>query len=208
MVATDELDMGKIPRFESAHAIGANIAVTPGHRTVEDYVERDADGSMPTLVQRAKAGDREAFGQIYVAHHARIFRLTRFYLGEGAEDAVAETFMQAYRSLGRYKSEANVPFIAWLYGIARNVVRTELKRRKKVECRTDLPDRSVDGGFDNVELRHAVAKLSKEHRRLVEMKYLLGMGNEEIAAALGKSTGAVNAQRWRALKDLRKVIES
>jgi RNA polymerase sigma-70 factor (ECF subfamily) len=133
--------------------------------------------------------------------------LARFYLGEGAEDAVAETFMRAWSALPRYKP-TGAPFVAWLYGIARHVVADEFRARNRTEVRDELPDSSVTPQHeDRLFLASSIERLPKQQRLVVEMKYLLGMTNAEVAAALGKSIGAVNAQQWRALQALKEMMD-
>jgi RNA polymerase sigma-70 factor, ECF subfamily len=173
-----------------------------GHPQWSD--ERDA---VLPLVEKSRRGDKDAFGQLYRRYHSRVYGLARFYLGEGAEDAVAETFMRAWAALPRYKPTA-APFVAWLYGIARHVVSDEFKRRKRTEPRDQLPDGAVDPRHDErLELAAAIAQLPTQQRQIVEMKYLLGLRNPEVAKALNKSIGAVNAQQWRALQSLKQMLE-
>jgi RNA polymerase sigma-70 factor (ECF subfamily) len=159
------------------------------------------------LVEAARRGDKDAFGQLYRRYHTRVFGLARFYLGDGAEDAVADTFMRAWSALPRYRVTA-APFVAWLYGIARHVVADELKRRRRIEARDHLPEEVVDPQHEErLALAAAIGKLPKQQRQIVEMKYLLGMKNAEVARAMKKTIGAVNAQQWRALQTLKNTLE-
>lgn len=74
------------------------------------------------LVERARNGEREAFGELYRICHGPLFRYVRFYLpGADGEDATAETFLRAWLGLPRYR-KTGAPFLAWLIGIARHVV--------------------------------------------------------------------------------------
>jgi RNA polymerase sigma-70 factor, ECF subfamily len=158
-------------------------------------------------VERAKEGDAEAFGELYRRHHPSLFRLARAHLGEGAEDAVAETFMRAWKTLARYR-DTGAPFFSWLYGIARHVIADEFRRRARVEPRPDFPDRRVDWAVDDkLTLAAAIRQLPDEQRHVVELKFLMGATNAEVAATLGKSVDAVNAKQWRALAALRKTLE-
>lgn len=174
---------------------------------VDDHVERKSllDTS-PELIERARAGDKEAFGAIYRAFYGSIYRLARFHLGDGAEDAVAETFLRAWNGLPKYKRTSS-PFSAWLYAIARHVVVDEVRRRVRTEPRKQLPERAIEAtGVDRVALATAIERLSEDHRRIIEMKYILGMRNPEVAASFGKTIGAVNAMQWRALASLRDLM--
>jgi RNA polymerase sigma-70 factor (ECF subfamily) len=175
--------------------------------------EQPDDVSDPTgvseLVARAQRGDRDAFGDLYRTYHAAVFRLARFQVGDTAEDVVAETFTRAWAALPRYR-DTGAPFVAWLYGIARHVVVDELRARKRVEARDELPAaHSVEPDHDaRMSLDAAIARLPKRQRQVIEMKYLMGLTNPEVAAVLGKSVGAVNAQQWRALGALQEMLES
>ncbi len=174
--------------------------------TVGEDADVRAFDRVPRLVRRAKERDLEAFGELYRTFHGPLYRMARLQLGEGAEDAVAETFMRAWGALPRYK-ETGAPFAAWLYGIARHVVIDEWTRRKRVEARAEVPDGQQPWSEDDrLMLADALAQLPDEQRQVVELKYLIGLTNQEVGAALGKSPGAVNAQRWRALQSLREKL--
>jgi RNA polymerase sigma-70 factor (ECF subfamily) len=165
---------------------------------------------VPQLVEKAKRGDRDAFGELYRLHHARIFRMARLHLGDmgdGAEDAVAETFLRAWAALPRYRV-TGAPFVAWLFGIARHVVLDEVARGRRVMPREELPERARSWTVDDrLTLAQALDRLPAAQRQVVELKYLAGMRNEEVASALGKSKGAINAMQWRALGTLREILE-
>jgi RNA polymerase sigma-70 factor, ECF subfamily len=165
---------------------------------------------VPRLVDKAKRGDRDAFAELYRLHHARIFRMARLHLGDlgdGAEDAVAETFLRAWAALPRYR-DTGAPFVAWLFGIARHVVLDEVARGRRVMPREELPEREMGWTVDDrLTLAQAMDRLPAAQRQVVELKYLAGMRNEEVASALGKSKGAINAMQWRALGALREILE-
>lgn len=162
---------------------------------------------MPELVALARSGDREAFGDLYRLYHAPIFRVARAQLGEGAEDAVAETFVRAWGSLHRYR-DMGVPFVGWLYGIARNVVADEFRRRQRVQPTDQIPEEMIGSAVDDdLSLAAAMARLPDEQRRVVELKFLVGLTNAEVGSVLGISPGAVNSKQWRALGQLRRALE-
>jgi RNA polymerase sigma-70 factor (ECF subfamily) len=159
------------------------------------------------LVRRAQDGDRDAFGELYRTHLAAVARLVKFRLGREDEDSVSEVFLRAWRGLSSYR-DTGVPFAAWLYGIARHVAIDALRRRVRDEPRDDVPDRAVDPmTADVLTLRGAIDELPTEQRQVIELKYLVGMSNDEVAAAMGTTPGAVNAKQWRALKALAEVLE-
>lgn len=164
------------------------------------------------LVEQAKAGSSEAFGEIYRLHHEAIFRFARVRLGtfgkHAAEDAVAETFTRAFKGLPNYKP-TGAPFVAWLYGIARHIVVDAGNSERRIEPRGEFEDRAIEsplGAIDHIALSDAIKSLNPKHRKVIELKFILQLTNDEVAAYLGISPGAVNAAQWRALQNLKKVI--
>lgn len=121
---------------------------------------------------------------------------------------VAETFLRAWKGLPRYK-DTGAPFSSWLYAIARHVVVDEVRRRVRTEPRKQVPDQPVEeAGVDRIALARVIERLPGEQRKVIEMKYLLQMRNAEVAAALGKTIGAVNALQGRALRNLRDLLST
>jgi RNA polymerase sigma-70 factor (ECF subfamily) len=158
------------------------------------------------LVGMAREGDRDAFGKLFLAHHGTIFRLARATLGDSAEDVASETFVRAWTALPKYR-DTGAPFVAWLYGIARHLVVDELRRRSRTEPHANVDNGQVEHLHDDrLALAAALDDLPDEQRQILELKFLLGLTNDEVGAALGKTPGAVNAQQWRALQALRKMI--
>ena len=168
------------------------------------------DDGERALVDRARRGDADAFGHLFRAHHPRVYRLARAQLPHNlAEDAAAETFTRAWKALPRYHP-TRAPFVGWLYGIARHVV-VDMVR---LQARTDPTDHVVDEGHDPwlgrddlLALADAIRGLPDEQRAVIELKFLVGLTNGEVAVVLDKLPGAVNAQQWRALRALQRVLE-
>jgi RNA polymerase sigma-70 factor (ECF subfamily) len=169
--------------------------------------EPDGRAHERALVRRAQDGDRDAFGDLYRTHLPAVARLVRFRLGREDEDAVSEVFLRAWRGLASYR-DTGVPFVGWLYGIARHVAIDALRRQGRDEPRDELPDQAVEPMTAEVmTIRGAIDELPTEQRQVIELKYLVGMTNEEVAAAMATTPGAVNARRWRALKALAEILE-
>ena len=202
-----EADVGATSTPGGSSEFAARISGVQSDRNVDGRHEATENGTTAPLVERARSGDKDAFGLLYRRYHPRVYGLARFYLGDGAEDAVAETFARAWAALPRYKP-TRTPFVSWLYGIARHVVVDELRRLKRTEPRDTVPDAGLEHNHDdNLALATAISQLPRQQRQVIEMKYLLGMTNPEVSAALGKKIGAVNAQQWRALQALKKMME-
>jgi RNA polymerase sigma-70 factor (ECF subfamily) len=172
------------------------------------------------LVQRAKNGDVEAYGQLYERHAPQVFRFLYAHLQNrlDAEDLTGEVFMRAWRSLDGYR-ERGLPFTAFLFRVARNLVIDQYRRKQfstlEVELSDDHPDdRLADPAevaqrlIDQGELQKKLALLREEYRAVLVMRFLSDLSPEETAQAMRKSVGAVRVLQHRALLALRKLIES
>lgn len=163
--------------------------------------------SVARLVDRAKDGDKDAFGQIFRLHRDAILRFARLRLGAEADDVVSEVFTRAWITLHRYEY-TGLPFVAWLYGIARHVVADELSRQSRSHPQADVPEAvSRWAEDDRIDLFKAIEQLPTEQRQVIEMKYFMGMRNPEVADVLNASVNAVNGRQWRALAALRDRLE-
>jgi RNA polymerase sigma-70 factor, ECF subfamily len=167
----------------------------------------DARALERALVERAKAGDDDAFEQLYRSHVQGVARHVRLRLGSVDEDVVAEVFLRAWQGLANHRDMGR-PFGAWLYGIARNVIVDELRTRGRTVAVADVPDRGVEPmTAELLALREAIDGLPDDQRQVVRLKYLAGLTNDEVATALETTVGAVNTRRWRALRALAGLLE-
>ncbi len=178
---------------------------------------RDAGASRAAdaeLVERAQKGDRGAFAELYTRHAPALGRLARARTGtHDVDDAVAETFVRAWKSINRY-TDTGRPFVAWLYGIGRNVIADGHRRAGRMRVEGDVEslsigatDRRVDATADLIDLGRALRHLNNRQRAVIELKYLAGLNNDEVGEALGLAPGAVNTLQWRALRKLQSLME-
>jgi RNA polymerase sigma-70 factor (ECF subfamily) len=154
------------------------------------------------LVDRARRGDKDAYGQVFRLHRDAICRLARLHVGTEFDDVVTEVFVRAWVQLPRYR-QSDGPFVAWLYGIAREVFANEQERPSRVEPTAEPADIAMLVDDDRTSLASAIRNLPREQRRVIEMRFLMGMRDAEVAAALRTTPDAVNEKQWRALTTLR-----
>lgn len=171
---------------------------------------------MWALIQRAQAGDREAFGEVWKTYHNVVFRsvMHRVHNVHTAEEITSDVFLAAFRALGSVSYEGK-GFLAWLHTTARNrCIDFYRSGRAKYELidndtiSTDRPDQgqhvehAVLRGIDSVRLHAALKKLSDEQRRAIVATYYEGMTSAEAGALLGKTPEAVKALTLRARRQL------
>jgi len=170
------------------------------------------------IVEEARAGDRNAFGEIVRRWERRIFALSYGMLGsvEDARDATQETFFAAYRNLQNFRGEARVS--SWLHRIAINqcISRTRrTKARPEIELESVLensepqlathesPASSAERDEQAQAVHGAIASLPLELRQIVLMKEFEEMTFQEIAVALDVPLSTVKSRLYTALKQLR-----
>ncbi len=180
--------------------------------------ESDAD-----LVERARGGVSDAFRVLVERHSRSVFRLAyRMTLNEfDADDVVQETFLRAYRSLGRFDGRSE--FGTWIYRIAVNcsldLRRAKGKRGEVVPSREEgdgladtlaAPDPPADRIVLSGQVRQIVdatlAELSPLERTAFLLRHVEGMAVGQISAVIGRNDGATKHSIFRAVKKLREAL--
>ena len=169
-----------------------------------------------TLVDRATAGDREAFGELYERCVRRVYRHVLYIINDVnlAEDLTEQTFLRALEAIHRYERRG-VPFLAWLLRIARNLY----LNGRRVERNNSTIHKKWDGGaaaspesfceakLDGEEVWRAVRALDGDQRQVIVLRFMDGLSYADVADVLGKSVGAVRVAQYRALRALRRRLE-
>ena len=170
------------------------------------------------LVTASLAGDRAAFDEIVERHRRAIYQVCFRFVNshEDASDLAQETFVRAWKGLGSFKGQAALS--TWLYRIAVNVCLNRVgARRLNVEPLDS--DRYVDPaaelpGTDLVRqeraqaVRRAIAELPEKQRATLILRTYHEMSHQEVADVLGSSVGAVKANFFHALANLKKILGS
>jgi RNA polymerase sigma-70 factor (ECF subfamily) len=169
------------------------------------------------LVARARAGDGEAFGELYRRYFDPIFRYLRLRLADeaDAEDLAATVFLRAYRGLGRYRERGH-PFSAFLYQTARHALVDHYRKAGRevgLDTVGDLAE-STAGLDDHVarqetidKMRRALAALSEDHQEVIRLRLLLELPTQTVAQWMGRSEGAIRVLLFRALEALRRAMK-
>ena len=172
-------------------------------------------------VAQARAGDDEAFRLLVERHSRNIYRLAYRMTGrpEDAEDVVQETFIRAYRQLGRFEARSN--FGTWLYRIGFNCavdyMRARPKRevadsadvlaRRPPEAATPAADDLVFAGEIDGRVQAALENLSAQERAAFLMRHYHGCSIDEICRELDLKTNAAKHAVFRAVKKMRTALE-
>ena len=170
------------------------------------------------LVELARGGDSEAFGQLYDHYQLSVYRFIYYRVGSVAlaEDLASETFFRALRSMGSFRWQGK-DFGAWLMTIARNLTTDHFKAgRTRLEYATEDmsphdgstegPESSVLASITNETLLAALTELPHEQQECLIMRFLQGLSIAETAKVLGRSDGAVKQLQLRGVRNLAKLL--
>ena len=171
-------------------------------------------------IARARAGDAEAWGELYRDYAPAIFRFCRRAMPtrEDAEDATMEIFMKLKGKLGQYDTTRS--FSAWLYKVAANhcwdiLRRRKIRQGKETEDVESLPlehpeptqlEKLIERRSSE-EVRKALENMGARARMALVMRYYSDMSYDEIADALGVRRAFVGVVLLRARHELRQALE-
>ncbi|MPY64773.1 ECF subfamily RNA polymerase sigma factor, BldN family [Streptomyces spongiae] len=179
----------------------------------------DSDSArMMDLVERAQAGEADAFGRLYDQYSDTVYRYIYYRVGgkATAEDLTSETFLRALRRIGTFTWQGR-DFGAWLVTIARNLVADHFKSsRFRLEVTTGemldaneverSPEDSVLESLSNAALLDAVRRLNPQQQECVTLRFLQGLSVAETARVMGKNEGAIKTLQYRAVRTLARLL--
>ncbi len=178
-----------------------------------------ADLDESALVERAKT-DQKAFGELYERYVKRIYNYIYYRTGNhhDAEDLTARVFQRALQHIGNYV-DRGVPFSAWLYRIAHNLVvnwHRDRGRRKVVPLddmlfspfSSQAPEHLAERNEQQAELLQAIGKLPDDRQQLLILKYVDRLSNAQIGQIMGRSEGAIKSLYHRTLIALRDQLDN
>ena len=161
------------------------------------------------LIEAAQA-DSARFVEIYERYVDRIYAFVsrRTENRATAEDITSQVFEQALRTIERFEWRG-VPVSAWLFRIASNALADHWRERARDvhEAPTDVPDsRELEDIDRRIALHQQVEQLPDLQQQVIHMRFVEEKSLREVAAALGRSEGAVKQLQLRALENLRKSM--
>jgi len=170
------------------------------------------------VLSRASQGDKDAFGELYERYAERIFNYIYYRTGNvhDAEDLTARVFQRAMNHIQNY-IDRGVPFSAWLYRIAHNLVANWHRDRSRKQeipiddvpilpSRGDHPETSLVRTEEQDALLRLIRRLPPERQNLLILKFVENLSNAEIGQIMGRSEGAVKSLYHRTLLSLRDEI--
>jgi RNA polymerase sigma-70 factor (ECF subfamily) len=188
---------------------------------VRNDAARAPDPSLPELgeadlVAACLAGRAGAFDVIVERHRRTVYQLCYRFVGnhEDASDLSQDVFLRAYRGLRNFKGQSSLG--TWLYRIGVNVclnrvsakvpVVEPIDRQQHIDVRSESPSDRILRGERAVQVRAAITRLPRKQRAALILRMYHEMSHQEIANMLGSSVGAVKANVFHALQNLKKLL--
>lgn len=172
---------------------------------------------MAGIVERAIAGDREAFGFIYEEYFTPVYRYVLFRVRskEDADELTQEVFLKALGAFSRYEAKRENP-LPFFYTIAKNAIIDFGKKRKDFAVGEDAlaqaPDSTMNTDDEAIRgeeleaLGRALAKLPEDQREALELRFMGNLSGRDVARLMGKSEEAVRQLQSRGLRALRELF--
>jgi RNA polymerase sigma-70 factor (ECF subfamily) len=202
---------GDLPFAPAGHRKATPIAVEP---SPSDAALSELNES--ALVEACLAGRTDAFDLIVVRHRRPVYQLCYRFVGnrEDASDLSQEVFLRAYRGLRSFKGRSSLA--TWLYRIGVNVCLNRIAAKapasepidetRFVDDRSESPSERVLRHARAARVRAAIQQLPRKQRATLILRMYHEMSHQEIAEVLGTSVGAVKANFFHALGNLRKRL--
>lgn len=173
------------------------------------------------LVESCLAGQAEAFGVIVERHQRHVYQLCYRFVGnhEDASDLAQDVFIRAYRGLARFKGQASLG--TWLYRIGVNACLNKVAAKtpksqaldpllaasdERLASADESASEAVLRGERAGQVRAAIARLPAKQRATLILRVYHELPHEEIAGILGSSVGAVKANFFHALNNLKRLM--
>jgi RNA polymerase sigma-70 factor (ECF subfamily) len=207
--------------------------LTRGNHRQEPPIELSPDspatGGAPSpagvslLIEASVSGDVAAFGDLYRLYASSIYRYFFYRVRQDSEaqDLTAQVFLNAWKAIRRYQP-ADIPFLVWLYAIARNLLLNHNRKNRVRGAYEDsgeaLVDRAADLSGESDPLRSALRQseneglvrafeqLNGEQQQVIYYRFVENWSHAEVARTMRKSEGAVRALQFRALESLRRIL--
>ncbi|HEX7794404.1 MAG TPA: RNA polymerase sigma factor [Vicinamibacterales bacterium] len=175
-----------------------------------------ADLGESELVAASLAGHPGAFDLIVERHRRTVYQLCYRFVGnhEDASDLSQDVFLRAFRGLRNFKGQSSLG--TWLYRIGVNVclnrisakvpVNEPIEKHQYVDDNAESPSDRMLRGERALQVRAAITRLPRKQRAALILRMYHDMSHQEIADTLGSSVGAVKANVFHALQNLKKLL--
>lgn len=171
------------------------------------------------LVDRAKAGDAEAQGALFDYYWPKIVRYTYAHCGnqQDAEDLASDVFLRMVEAIGRFQWRENVPFTAWLFRIAHNLVISHYRRRSPT---VPYPEQEISTGSEGGdpqdlvamqltmdEVYRAAQQLPPAQQEVIRLRFAADLSLADTARILSKKENNIKQLQHKAIGRMKQLLD-
>ncbi len=173
--------------------------------------------SVEVLVEKVQKGDMQAFSKLYDYYVEKIYKYFYFKTGqEEAFDLTETVFLKVWDNIRAYRRKTGSSFSSWLFRIAHNLLVDHYRlTQTSLELDPNRPDIKTDNSpvflaeqsLSRRSLKEAMSKLKDDYREVITLAFINGLDNPELAQILKKSEGTLRVLKFRALKELKRILQ-
>jgi len=176
------------------------------------------------LIARFQNGDEYAFDEIVNRYKDRLLNFVFRFIGQidESEDIVQDTFLKVYKNKNSYVNIAR--FSTWIYTIAGNLAKTELRKRKRrrifsiskmgiddkefeLLSTARTPEENTESVFNEKIIQNAIQKLPDKFRTVIILRDIQELSYDEISKIIGVPLGTIKSRVNRARLKLRELLK-
>jgi RNA polymerase sigma-70 factor (ECF subfamily) len=192
----------------------AMVSIRSGIAASPEKVAAHESSSDETLIRRIAGGDQLAMRTLFVRHRVALYRWLLRLVGDEtlAEDLLSEAFLSVWRQAHRFEGRSSVS--TWLLAIARNKALSTRRSRTNAELDEIVPDTADDPEVALLKknraelLRQSIARLSPEHREVIDLVYYHGKAVTEVAEIAGINAATAKTRMFYARKRLAELVSA
>lgn len=183
-----------------------------GFRAAKTLKATNKDPSIAAAVEAAQAGDRDAFGFLYLRYKDSVYGYVLSILRDShdAEDVTQQVFLKLMSGIQKFEP-GEVPFTSWFLRVARNAALDHLRQRRPIpsELLYDPTRRGDDRGPERQQaILAALRALPDDQRGVVGMRHLAGLSPIDIAGRMGRTEASIHALHHRGRRTMRNELEA
>ena len=184
----------------------------------QNELDNEQKSNIEQWVKEAQSGNWQSFSKLYEHFVDKVYKYNYYKVSSQDEafDLTETVFLKVWDNLKSYKPKAGSSFGSWVFRIAHNLLVDHYRLKKETVELTDIhPDKREEASplhkteetLRKETLKQAMSKLKDIYKEVLTHSYLNELSNSEVAELMNKSEGGLRVLKFRALQELKKILE-
>lgn len=185
---------------------------------IKNELDNEQKSNIEQWVKQSQSGDWQAFSKLYEHFVDKVYKYNYYKVSSQDEafDLTETVFLKVWENIKSYKPKAGSSFGSWIFRIAHNLLVDHYRLKKETVELTDVhadkredasPMHKTEETLRKETLKRAMSKLKDIYKEVLTYSYLNELSNTEVAELMNKSEGGLRVLKFRALQELKKVLE-